>query len=59
MYGVSPHPAQAPENSKRGSSNLDVFDVRMGKPVAIKIRYRKKSQFFALSFVSEVLAAAY
>src|SRR5690348_12388675 len=50
MYGVSPHPAQAPENSKSGSRSWTSFTcVCETRPRPISGRDKKNSQL-ALSF---------
>src|SRR5271157_84177 len=50
MYGVSPHPAQAPENSKSGSRSWTSFTcVCERRPRSSSGKDKKNSQF-ALSF---------
>src|SRR6266545_6413056 len=48
MYGVSPQPEQAPENSNRGCSSCTFFtDVKPNVPFRCKSgNCRKKSQFW-------------
>src|SRR5438270_3036584 len=46
MYGVSPQPEQAPENSKSGSRSCESFTrLRLSASRSVSGIFRKKSQF--------------